>query len=131
MPNAAEKQPEPNLPAAAVMAWYQSTLSAIADAVLTADPDGRVIYMNPAAESLTGWVAAEAHGRPLDEVLRLVNEETRQVVEQPVKQVIETGLFRGLANHTLLIAKDGTERFIDDSAAPVRDATGALIGIVR
>ena len=130
MSNAAEKQPEPNLSPATVMTWYQVTLSAIGDAVLTTDPEGRITYMNPVAESLTGWAAAEAHGRPLEAVLRIVNEETRRAVEQPVRRVIETGLVRGMANHTLLIARDGSERPIDDSAAPVRDAAGALIGTV-
>ena len=130
MSHAAEKQREPNLPASAVMTWYQVTLSAIGDAVLTTDPEGRVTYMNPVAESLTGWVAGEAHGRPLEDVLRILNEESRRVVEQPIRKVIETGLVRGMANHTLLIAKDGTDRPIDDSAAPVRDAAGDLIGVV-
>ena len=130
MSNAAVKQPEPNHTAETVMTWYQVTLSAIGDAVLTADPEGRITYMNPVAESLTRWVAAEAHGKPLEEVLRLVNEETHEVVEQPVRNVIETGRVRGMVNHTLLIARDGTERPIDDSAAPVRDAAGDLIGIV-
>ena len=130
MSNPAEKQPEPGLPASSVMTWYQVTLSAIGDAVLTTDPEGRVTYMNPVAESLTGWVAGEAHGRPLEDVFRIVNEETRQAVEQPVRKVIETGLVRGMANHTLLIARDGTERPIDDSAAPVRDEAGDLIGVV-
>lgn len=130
MSNAVEKLPEPNLSSPTVMAWYQVTLSAIGDAVLTTDPEGRVTYMNPVAESLTGWVASEAQGQPLEDVFRIINEETRQVVEQPVRKVIETGLVRGMANHTLLISRDGTERPVDDSAAPVRDATGDLIGIV-
>src|SRR5512144_1860079 len=130
MSNAAEKQTETALPASLVMTCYQVTLSAIGDAVLTTDPQGRVTYMNPVAESLTGWAAGEAHGQPLEEVFRIVNEETRKAVEQPIRKVIETGLVRGMANHTLLIAKDGTERPIDDSAAPVRDAAGALIGVV-
>ena len=130
MSHAAEKQREPNLPASVVMTWYQVTLSAIGDAVLTTDPEGRVTYMNPVAESLTGWVADEAHGHPLEEVLCIINEETRLAAEHPVLKVIETGLVRGMANHTLLIAKDGTERPIDDSAAPVRDGDGNLIGVV-
>jgi PAS domain S-box-containing protein len=117
MSNAAARQLEPSLPDSAVMTWYQVTLSAIRDAVLTTDPEGRVTYMKPVAESLTGWVAEVAHGRPLEEVPRIVNEETRQAVEQPARKVLETGLVRGMANHTLLIAKDGTERPIDDSAA--------------
>src|SRR3954452_18741594 len=104
MSNAAEKQSEPDLSAATVMTWYQVTLSAIGDAVLTTDPEGRVTYMNPVAESLTGWVAAEAHGPALEDVLRILNEESRQAVKQPVRSVIETGLVRGTANHTVLIA---------------------------
>ncbi len=130
MSNAAEKQPEAGLLASQVMTWYQVTLSAIGDAVLTADPEGRITYMNPVAESLTGWVAEEAYGHRLEEVLRIVNEETHKAVEQPVRKVIDTGRVRGMANHTLLIAKDGTERPIDDSAAPVRDEAGELIGVV-
>lgn len=130
MADPAEKRSEPNLTASTVMTWYQVTLSAIGDAVLTTDPQGRITYMNPAAESLTGWLAGDAHGQPLEEVCRIVSEETRQAVEQPVRKVIATGLVRGMANHTLLIAKDGTERSIDDSAAPVRDEAGNLIGIV-
>ena len=117
-------------PRRAVMTWYQVTLSAIADAVLTTDPEGRVIYMNPAAERLTGWVGGEAYGQPLEEVFRIVNEKTRKAVAQPVREVIETGLVYGMANDTMLIAKDGTERPIDDSTAPVRDEAGNVIGVV-
>lgn len=130
MSNTAEKQKEMSLAPSTVMAWYQITLSAIGDAVITTDPDGRVTYMNPVAETLTGWQASDTHGRWLEEVIRIVNEETREPVEQPIRKVIEAGLIRGLANHTILIAKDGTERFIDDSAAPVRDDAGQLIGVV-
>lgn len=110
--------------------WYQVTLAAIGDAVLTTDPDGIVTYMNPVAESLTGWPAAEAIGMRLEDVFRIVNEETRRPVEQPVRKVIDTGLVRGLANNTLLVAKDGTELPIDDSAAPVWGEDGELVGVV-
>jgi PAS domain S-box-containing protein len=130
METAAAKQPEAHLPAETVMTWYQVTLSAIGDAVLTTDPEGLVTYMNPVAEALTGWVAEEAHGRPLEEVFHVLNEESRKAVEQPVRKVIATGLVRGMANHAILIARDGTERPIDDSAAPVRDEAGGLIGVV-
>src|SRR5688500_1508958 len=68
--------------------WYQVTLAAIGDAVLTTDPDGLVTYMNPVAETLTGWPAAEALGKHLEDVFRIVNEETRQPIEQPVRKVI-------------------------------------------
>lgn len=111
-------------------AWYQVVLSAIGDAVLTTDPDGLLTYMNPVAETLTGWSAAEAEGKPLEGVFRIVNEETRKPAEQPVRKVIDTGLVRGLANHTLLIAKDGGEIPIDDSAAPVWGEDGKLVGVV-
>jgi two-component system CheB/CheR fusion protein len=86
--------------------------------------------MNPIAESLTGWPAAEAHGKPLEGVFRIVNEETRKPSEQPVRKVIDTGLVRGLANHTLLIARDGSELPIDDSAAPVWGEDGKIVGVV-
>src|SRR5437763_13440587 len=102
MSDVAEKQLEANLSDATVMTWYQVTLSAIGDAVLTTDPEGRITYMNPVAESLTGWVAAEAHGQTLEDAFRIVDEETRQAVDQPVRRVIETGLVRGMATHTLL-----------------------------
>ena len=111
-------------------AWYQVTLAAIGDAVLTTDPDGLVTYMNPVAESLTGWSAAEALGKRLEDVFHIVNEETRKPIEQPVRKVIDTGLVRGLANHTLLIARDGSELPIDDSAAPVWGEDGKLVGVV-
>ena len=111
-------------------AWYQVTLAAIGDAVLTTDPDGLITYMNPVAESLTRWPAAEALGMHLENVFRIVNEETRKAAEQPVRKVIATGLVRGLANHTLLIARDGTELPIDDSAAPVWGEDRELVGVV-
>jgi PAS domain S-box-containing protein len=110
--------------------WYQVTLSAIGDAVLTTDVEGRVTYMNAAAESLTGWETAAALTRPLEDVFRIVNEQTRGAVEQPVRKVLETGLIRGLDPHTILIARDGTERPIDDSASPIHDEGGTVLGIV-
>ena len=118
--------PPPPMPAA----WYHVVLSAIGDAVLTTDPDGLVTYLNPVAESLTGWPSAEALGRPLEEIVSLVNEGNRERAEQPVRKVIATGLIRGLANHTLLIDRDGGEHPIDDSAAPVWDEDGGLVGVV-
>src|SRR5438477_8178389 len=99
-PESASNDPAPALPAS----WYQVTLSAIGEAVLAADREGRVTYLNPAAESLTGWAASEALGRPLEEVLRIINEETRKPVEQSMRKVIETGLLQGLAHGTILIA---------------------------
>ena len=131
MTNVAVKQVDLQASASSVIAWYQVTLSAIGDAVLTTDPKGCVTYMNPVAESLTGWSAAEAHGKPVEEVVRIVNEETRELIELPARNVIDTGLVRGMANHVVLIAKDGTERFVADCAAPVRDEAGNLVGVVK
>ncbi len=111
-------------------AWYQVVLSAIGDAVLTTDPEGLITYINPIAESLTGWTAVEAQGQRVEDVFRIIGEATREPNEQPVRKVIATGLIRGLANHTILIAKDGKELPIDDSAAPVWDDDGQLIGVV-
>jgi PAS domain S-box-containing protein len=86
--------------------------------------------MNPVAERLTGWLEAEAEGKPLSEVFRIVNEETRAVVESPVTRVLREGQVVGLANHTLLVAKDGRERPIADSGAPIRDQKGETTGVV-
>lgn len=110
--------------------WYQITLSSIGDAVITTNVQGKVTFLNPVAESLTGWKTGEATGRPLAEIFRIINEETRQPVENPVKKVMAEGKVAGLANHTVLIAKDGTERPIDDSAAPIRGAEGKVLGAV-
>ncbi|HEV3143684.1 MAG TPA: PAS domain S-box protein [Gemmataceae bacterium] len=106
-----------------------ATLTSIGDAIMVTDAEGRITLMNRVAEDLTGW-KEEAIGRPLDEVFRIVNEETRGRVESPVGRVIREGTVVGLANHTVLIAKDGTERPIDDSAAPIRDGEGNLTGVV-
>lgn len=111
-------------------AWYRVVLSAIGDAVLATDPEGHITYMNSIAELLTGWAAAEAHDRCVEDVVRIVNEATREPSEQPVRKVIATGLIRGLANHTILIAKGGAELPIDDSAAPVWGEDGKLLGVV-
>ena len=109
---------------------FECTLTSIGDAVIATDPQGRVTLMNPTAEVLTGWPAPEARGRDLAEVFRIVNLDTRQPVENPVTTVLREGRVVGLANHTLLIARDGTERPIDDSGAPVRTPAGALLGVV-
>jgi PAS domain S-box-containing protein len=110
--------------------WGQVALTSIGDAVVVTDAEGRVLFMNPVAESLTGWRQAEAAGRPLADVFRIVNELTRQPAADPVAEVFARGVVVGLANHTVLIARDGAERPIDDSAAPIRDAAAVLTGAV-
>ena len=110
--------------------WLRVTLSSIGDGVITTDTNGSVTFLNPVAESLTGWTLAEAVGQPLDSVFRIVNEETRQTVENPAARALREGLVIGLANHTLLVAKDGRERPLDDSAAPIRNAGREVVGVV-
>jgi PAS domain S-box-containing protein len=106
------------------------TLASIGDAVIATDAEGRATFLNPVAEALTGWTMAEAHGRNLDEIFRIVNEHTRKAVENPVHRVLREGAVAGLANHTVLIAKDGREVPIDDSGAPIRTAEGRVAGAV-
>lgn len=106
------------------------TLSSIGDAVIATDREGRVTFMNDVAEQLTGWTAPEAMQVPVSEVFRIINEDSREQVENPVDRVLASGQIIGLANHTLLVARDGTERPIDDSGAPIVDGTGQLHGVV-
>jgi len=110
--------------------WLRVTLSSIGEAVITTDTEGRVKFLNPVAEFLTGWTQADAGGKSLDIVLKVVHEETRRTVENPVIRALREGVVLGLGNHTLLIAKDGTERPIDDNAAPIRNAKGEVAGVV-
>jgi len=107
-----------------------TTLRSIGDAVVTTDTQGLVTSLNEAAEKLTGWKGPEAAGQPLQRVFRLINELSRQPVENPVDKVLRLGTVTGLANHTLLLSKDGRELPIDDSAAPIRQPGGQLIGVV-
>lgn len=108
-----------------------TTLNSIGDAVITTDYEGKVMIMNPVAEKLTGWKIDDAVGRSLTEVFHIINAITRQTVENPVKKVLSTGKVVGLANHTVLISKDGKEYHIADSAAPIVDqATKSFSGIV-
>lgn len=110
--------------------WLQVTLSSIGDAVISTDIDGRVTFMNRVAESLTGWSQAEALGRSLSEVFHALNEQNRQPVENPALRALSTGTIGGLANPTILIARDGTEWPIDDSAGPIRTEHGEVTGVV-
>ncbi|HVV83255.1 MAG TPA: PAS domain S-box protein [Kofleriaceae bacterium] len=107
-----------------------ATLYSIGDGVLATDEQGRVILINRVAERLTGWAEGEAVGRPVDEVFDIVNEETRAPALNPVTRVLREGIVVGLANHTALIARDGSERPIADSGAPIRDADGQTRGAV-
>jgi PAS domain S-box-containing protein len=106
------------------------TLASIGDAVIATDRDGRVTFLNQVAAELTGWRQDEAMGEPLTAVFHIVNEHTRQPVENPAARALATGRIVGLANHTVLIAKDGAERPIDDSAAPIRDHDGTVSGVI-
>ena len=108
----------------------RTTLASIGDAVITTDMEGTITNLNPVAESLTGFSAAEAVGQPLDRVFRIIRQDTREPVESPATRALRDGTVIGLANHTLLIAKDGTEQPIDDSAAPIRCADGEVVGCV-
>src|SRR5207253_6378629 len=110
--------------------WFETTLQSIGDAVIATDVNGRVVFMNPIAERLTGWQLAEARGRLCTEVFNIVNENSRRAVESPVTRVFAEGNVVGLANHTVLIAADGTERPIDDSGAPIRNREGRTVGAV-
>lgn len=107
-----------------------TTLASIGDAVIVTDTQGRVTSLNREAERLTKWTHAEAAGQPLTTVFRIVNERTRKPVEDPVEKVLRFGKVVGMANHTIIIAKDGTELPIDDSAAPIRQPNGPLFGVV-
>ncbi len=110
--------------------WLRVTLVSIGDAVITTDTEGRVTFLNPVAESLTGWGQEQAQGQPLEAVFPILHEKTRRPVENPVAKVIREGVIVGLGNHTVLLARDGTERPIDDSAAPIRGEKGETVGVV-
>ncbi|MBW6521255.1 MAG: PAS domain S-box protein [Desulfoarculaceae bacterium] len=106
------------------------TLRSIGDGVITTDTRGGIVLLNAAAEELTGWSQDEAQGRPLTEVFNIVHERTLKPCENPVEKVMTSGQVIGLANHTALIARDGRERKIADSGAPIRDRKGRIIGVV-
>jgi PAS domain S-box-containing protein len=110
--------------------WFTTTLRSIGDAVIATDASGRIVFMNPIAEGLTRWTESDARGRPLEEVFCIFSEETRAPIESPVAKVLREGKVVGLANHTLLRAKNGKEIPIDDSGAPIRNEAGDLFGVV-
>src|ERR1051325_2617493 len=107
-----------------------TTLASIGDGVIVTDTQSRVTFLNPEAERLTGWTNANAEGRPLSVVFRIVNERTRRVAENPAEKALRLGTVVGLANHTMLLREDGAEFLIDDSAAPIRNKDGSMFGAV-
>ena len=109
---------------------FRVALRSIGDAVITTDNEGRITYMNEVGESLTGWSHEEALNQPLERVFQIVNEATRDPVQNPAERALREGVVVGLANHTVLLRKDGTECSIDDSAAPIRDESGEVFGCV-
>jgi PAS domain S-box-containing protein len=109
---------------------FRTTLASIGDAVITTDTEGRVESMNEVAEALTGWSTADAKLKPLAEIFRIVNESTRKTVGNPVEKALRDGTIVGLANHTILIARNDEEHFIDDSASPIRSRNGTITGCV-
>jgi PAS domain S-box-containing protein len=110
--------------------WLNTTLRSIGDGVIACNPEGKVVFMNAVAEQLTGWKEGEAQGLPLANIFVIFNRRTRAVVENPVEVVRRLGKIVGLANHTILASKGGTEFHIDDSAAPILDKEQRMIGIV-
>ncbi|MCB8948941.1 MAG: PAS domain-containing protein [Ardenticatenaceae bacterium] len=110
--------------------FLDSIINSIGDAVIATDANGSVIRLNPVAEALTGWHSGEARGKPLSEIFQIINAHTRETAVNPVHEVLEKGIIVGLANHTVLIARDGTEYQIADSAAPIRNNEGQIKGVV-
>jgi len=110
--------------------WFETTLGSIGDAVIATDANAKITFLNEVAQSLTGWTHEEAAGVPLDQVFIISNEETGATVESPVTKALREGSIVGLANHTNLTSKDGRKTPIDDSAAPIRDSNGKVMGVV-
>lgn len=109
---------------------WATTLASIGDAVIVTDAAGRTAFMNAVAEKLTGWSAREVMGQPVTSAFRIIDERTRRKMEDPVARILREGTIVGLANHTLLISKDGREIPIDDSGAPIIDKAGETLGVV-
>ena len=109
---------------------FRTTIASIGDGVVTTDTQGRVTSLNGVAQSLTGWNEAAALGQPLNIVFKIVHEQTGAPAVNPVQRVLSEGVIVGLRNHTVLIAKDGSARPIDDSAAPIKNLAGSIVGVV-
>jgi PAS domain S-box-containing protein len=110
--------------------YFATTLQSIGDAVIVCESSGRVTLINPAATEATGWTNEQANGQPLETVFRIINEGSRKPVESPVAKVLRVGAVVGLANHTVLLRRDGTEIPIDDSGAPIRGKSDEIVGVV-
>ena len=110
--------------------WFRVVLASIGDAIVATDSHGRVAFLNPVAEQYTGWQHESAVGQPVEEVVKTVDEDTRQWVESPVAKVLRDARAVGLANHTLLSSRSGVERIVDRSASPIRTPTGEVLGVV-
>lgn len=110
--------------------YLRTTLNSIGDAVITTDTEGNIVKINPVAESLTGWRAGEAAGKPIDDIFKIFNAKTGKKAQNPVGKVLKSGKVVGLANHTMLISKDGNRYQIADSAAPIRGSDNQIIGVV-
>ena len=106
------------------------TLASIGDAVIVTDLEGRITFLNKVAQDLTGWTSSAAHLQPCPKVFNIINESSRAIVESPVDKVLRMGTIVGLANHTVLIRKDGREIPIDDSGAPIKEFDGTVRGVV-
>ena len=111
-------------------AWLKTVMSSIGDAVITTDLEGRVTLVNPVAQEMVGWTEAEAEGKPLTEVFRIINDQTRQPSESPVVRVLREGSSAELSSNALLVARDERETPVDGSAAPISDERGNVIGVV-
>lgn len=110
--------------------WLAITLQSIGDGVISTDKNGLIVNMNPVAEALCGYTLADAIHKPLTEVFYIINSETKVKVDNPVLKVLENGQVISLANHTILISRDGTEYQISDSAAPIKNREGVITGVV-
>jgi len=110
--------------------WFRTTLGSIGDAVIATDASGRITFINPIASKLTGWELEDAVGQPVQSIFQIINEQTRQGAENIVERVLRAGCIVNLANHTALISREGREIPIEDSAAPIKDSAGNIIGVV-
>ncbi len=110
--------------------WLSTTLKSIGDAVIATDVNSNIKFMNPVAEKLTGWTIDEVKSKKINEIFNIINEQSGKPAENPVERVIKEGVIIGLANHTILISKDGVKRNIEDSGAPIIGKDKKIIGVV-